>query len=485
MEQSGDTNQGKKKVSEITTFPVQFALGEIKTNTPSKPSKEQIINQAFKFHSQGNISEAVKYYQSFINEGFKDSLVFANYGYILEDYGKLKEAELIYSKAIKIEPVSDHAHYSLGRFLISIGKLQEAEINLKKAINLNPKNAKSFDALGRIQLQKGELNLSLKYFSESTKLLRGINNKVSHSLKFKKISQSKIEHDIEQFEYLASNGYESKKFTDLALLYKKVSKEIHWLSNHKVHLMDHKLNALLKDNYNLLLHEILAPQLEKEVINNSLDVENITNDYFDHEFGCTYIDNFLSLEALESLRKFLLGNTIWFDNKEAGWIGAYLGEGLASPLLLQIAYELRKKFPKILRDYPIKQIWAYKYDSRAKEEGSSLSGIHVHADPAAVNVNFWVTPNEANLNPSSGGIIVYDVEVPRYWLHKNYNSNVKRIREELKKSKGNTTVIPYKENRAVVFNSDLFHETDNYEFKEGYENRRINVTILFGDRKNS
>ena len=29
-------------------------------------SMEQIINQAFKFHSQGNISEAAKYYQYFI-----------------------------------------------------------------------------------------------------------------------------------------------------------------------------------------------------------------------------------------------------------------------------------------------------------------------------------------------------------------------------------------------------------------------------------
>ena len=56
------------------------------------------------------------------------------------------------------------------------------------------------------------------------------------------------------------------------------------------------------------------------------------------------------------------------------------------------------------------------------------------------------------------------------------------MEEELKKSKGGTKIIPYNENRAVVFNSNLFHETDNYEFKEGYENRRINLTMLFGNR---
>jgi len=52
----------------------------INTNTLSKPSIEQLINQAFKFHSQGNISEAAKYYQYFINQGFKDHRVFSNYG---------------------------------------------------------------------------------------------------------------------------------------------------------------------------------------------------------------------------------------------------------------------------------------------------------------------------------------------------------------------------------------------------------------------
>ena len=166
-------------------------------------------------------------------------------------------------------------------------------------------------------------------------------------------------------------------------------------------------------------------------------------------------------------------------------MGAYLSEGLASPLVLQIADDLRKKFPKIFKSYSINQIWAYKYDSRAKDKDSSLKGINVHADFAAINVNFWVTPKEANLNPKSGGLIVYDVEAPEDWNFNTYNNNEKRIREELKKSKGKTKVIKYNENRAVVFNSNLFHETDSYEFKEGYENRRINVTLLFGHRKDN
>ena len=64
----------------------------------AKPSKEEIINQAFKFHSQGNIPEAAKYYQYCINQGFDDPRVFSNYAGILRLSGKLKErlSEFLY-----------------------------------------------------------------------------------------------------------------------------------------------------------------------------------------------------------------------------------------------------------------------------------------------------------------------------------------------------------------------------------------------------
>ncbi len=45
--------------------------------------------------------------------------------------------------------------------------------------------------------------------------------------------------------------------------------------------------------------------------------------------------------------------------------------------------------------------------------------------------------------------------------------------------------IPYRANRAVVFNSDLFHETDQFTFKDEHESRRINITLLYGHRHNA
>ncbi len=153
----------KEEGSKGKIFPVPFALGEIKgtisinTNVSSKPSKEQIINQAFKFHSQGNTPQAAKYYQYFIDKGFKDPRVFSNYGNILKDLGKLKEAEFYTRKAIEVKPDYADAHYNLGIILNDLGKLKEAELAYRKATDVKPDYAEAHYNLGVILNDLGKL----------------------------------------------------------------------------------------------------------------------------------------------------------------------------------------------------------------------------------------------------------------------------------------------------------------------------------------
>ena len=82
----------------------QFNKKLNKNTKKINPSKEQILTRAFKFHSQGNISEAAKYYQSFIKQGFLDAKVFSNFGVLLQGLGKLKEAEFYIRKAKELNP---------------------------------------------------------------------------------------------------------------------------------------------------------------------------------------------------------------------------------------------------------------------------------------------------------------------------------------------------------------------------------------------
>ena len=163
MGENSNKKQDKAKVTEIKTFPVPFPLREkqenltINTKTPSQPIKEKILNQASKFHSQGNILEAGKLYQYLINQGFKDYRVFSNYGGILKDLGNLKEAELLTQKAIQLNPYFASAHYNLGSILRNLGNLKEAELCMQKAIELNPDFAEAHYNLGNILKDLGNL----------------------------------------------------------------------------------------------------------------------------------------------------------------------------------------------------------------------------------------------------------------------------------------------------------------------------------------
>ena len=59
MNSSSQEGKRKKKITELKTFSVPFSLEEIEenititTNTPTQPSKEELINQALKYNAQG------------------------------------------------------------------------------------------------------------------------------------------------------------------------------------------------------------------------------------------------------------------------------------------------------------------------------------------------------------------------------------------------------------------------------------------------
>ena len=401
-----------------------------------------------------------------------------------QELGKFEEAEASYKQAILLKPDYAEAHNNLGATQQELGRLEEAEASYKQAILLKPDYPEPHGNLGFVLNSIGLTESALRHFKIKLDLERGEAPANLLHKSFRLISKAKLDHDIEQFEYLASSGYKVQKFHELARLYKTVLSEMNYPSHTDIVPLNDKHRSLLGDTYNRPIHIFEAPVLNETSLGDSLDVNKITEDYFEHEFGLTYFDNFLSPTSLKSLRQFLLGSTIWFDFfHTGGYMGAYLKDGLASPLILQIAEDLRNKFPKIFKNYALTQLWAYKYDSRASDKKNSFTGINVHADFAAVNVNFWITPASANLDPLSGGLVVYNVEAPIDWNFEDYNNNDhNKSHEKLQSSDQEKAIVPYNENRVVLFNSSLFHETDNIEFKEGYENRRINITMLFGSR---
>jgi hypothetical protein len=211
-------------------------------------------------------------------------------------------------------------------------------------------------------------------------------------------------------------------------------------------------------------------------LNPEVDYGSVERRYRSVPPGITFLDDLLTADALQALRRYCVESTIWFDfNHPQGYLGAYFSDGLATPLTAQIAEELPRRLPGIFAGAGMAQMWAYKYDSR-------MSGIALHADFAAVNVNFWITPDDANLSPGRSGLVLYDRRAPADWDFATYNTDQRSIRRFLRDSGAREIVIPYRCNRAIIFNSDLFHRTDDFRFRAGYADRRINVTMLYGRR---
>ena len=416
----------------------------------------------------------------------KDSNSTVNYfslSEVLRKKGEAAKAEAILNELLVMKPTLAEGHYNLGVILRDLEEFGRAAESYERAIALKKNYIDAYNNLGLVEITRGNLDKALWCFTHCFELLRGQQQENPNpSFAFGHISQAKIIHDIEQFKYLKSKGINQIFFDKLASLYEKLSREITWPSRTEVYSMKKDYQKSFQGTYNRLLHRPAFSDYDGAAINTALDAGKITQDYYTHSSGLTFFDNFLSTAALHALRNHLLESTIWFNVKRGGYLGAYLAEGLACPVLLKIANELPQKFPKIFKDYALKHVWAYKYDNLVQSAGSPATGINVHADFAAVNVNFWITPSQSNMSEESGGLIVYDVEAPVSWDFETYNSDQALIRKEIQVKKGEASIIPYLENRIVIFNSNLFHETDRYKFREGYENRRINVTMLFGDR---
>jgi Flp pilus assembly protein TadD len=222
------------------------------------------------------------------------------------------------------------------------------------------------------------------------------------------------------------------------------------------------------------LHVEGGEKLEGRAINPG-NAETAGRQWHESHPQIVVIDNLLTDAALAALRRFCLGSNIWRTAYDSGYIGAFPEHGFSVPLLGQIAEEFRDVFSDICGDLPLKYAWAFKYDS-------TMQGVHIHADDAAVNINFWITPDEANLDPESGGLLVWDVPAPANWDFSTFNSEQAAISDFLARNHAKAITVPYRANRAVVFDSRLLHKTDAIRFRDGYENRRINVTLLYGDR---
>ena len=190
------------------------------------------------------------------------------------------------------------------------------------------------------------------------------------------------------------------------------------------------------------------------------------------------VDDLLDERALAEMQAYARHGA-HFRTLRQGYLGAFPADGTTHPLVLRLAEELATAAPQIFGDHALALWWIFKYDE------TNPSGIGIHADPACVNLNLWLTDDAACLE--GGGLTVYSHVPPleQETIQVNHVFDTPDAEEALRaqlRAAGEVTTVPYRCNRATVFVSDQYHESLAFRFAPGYQQRRANLTLLFGDR---
>ncbi len=433
--------------------------------------------QAVTHHIEGRISEAETAYRAILNEQPDHPAVLHNLGVLLANSDRLNEAIKEFEKAILHDPNYEPALWSGAKALQQAERYEEAAEGYKKVINVNPEHYGAHLALGKICLALGRRDRALDFFARTMDLRRGENRADEISKSLTSTTRMKLRHDIQQFSYLAAKKRDTERIDSLKRAYEYAMKKIDWPDgdNTPVNMSAEEL-AMFGGSYNYPNFIADAAELAGGTVNSKLVVSEILDSFKTKTPGLAWFDGFLKEDALARLRRYLLCSSIWFDFSHIeGFLAAYLEDGLACPLVLQIAEDTREKFPEILGNHPLVQAWAFKGIAGDKP-------IDIHADDAAISLNFWVTPDIGNLSPERGGLEVFTTLPPEDWALTDYNEDKILIKKFLDGQEDQKQTIPYGENRAVLFDSKLFHGSDRPNFATDYESHRINITMLFGRR---
>lgn len=433
---------------------------------------DRLVAEAIAHHEAGHLDQAKAAYHAALAISPGHAAITHNLGVIAATQGHYRSAIDHFDRAIAADPQYASAHYNRASALQALGRIRDAIRSLARVCAIEPAHYDAHRALGFLWLAEGERGRALDHFARTYELRRGEDRSGLAAKSLTWAARDKLLHDAEQFRYLSARRRDRQRFEALARTYEDVADDV---PDHATPLSDARLDRL-GDDYNTAINICGAAELAGPAVSIRADRDALTQRFLERR--ALWFDNLLTPPALAGLRRYLLESTIWHDFSHiGGFVASYLEDGLACPLLLQIVDETRRAFPELLGAHPLTQAWAFK-GLEAK------AAIDAHADDAAISINFWVTPDHANINPGRGGLVVCRAAPPTAWQVRGYDADKDAIAAFLHQHSDDNLVVPYRENRAVLFEARLFHRSDSPEFAAGYENHRINLTLLFGRTAN-
>ena len=409
-------------------------------------------------------------------------------GLVAADRGALASAREAFETAAALAPDKASLRITLGNLALRQGDDAAAERAFRTALARAPGSVAAHTNLGAALKRQGRLEEAVACYRAALALYRGSAwwgtdpaagravLEPAQQETFRTASRAKLAFDLAQMDHLLAQGLLPPALGPTREGLRRVLTGFGSEDRPSAPrpLSDDE-RRLIGDIYNRVIYR--PPEDDAvSALNPRLDAGAIVRRYRGTTPSLVVVDDLLGAPALAALQRFCREATVWFDCKEhGGYLGAYLHEGFDHPVLIALARELGRRLGGIVAGHRLTQMWAFSY-------GQAGGGTRKHADKAAVNVNLWITPDEACPDPEAAGLTVHDVAAPPDWGFSDYNLDPARL-ERLVEREGRAPVrVPYRCNRAVIFDSSLIHESGGVAFRAGFANRRINATLLFGVR---
>jgi tetratricopeptide (TPR) repeat protein len=468
-------------------------LGLLHKNLQQLPQAVAVFDRALQAHprhtallcNRGNVlqrlgrpQDALDSYQQALAAEPDNPVVLSNLANALNELGRYAEAFDCAERATQAHPRHAQAWVERGNALKLLDRAAEAVTSFEQALALEPGLVSAHTGLAATVLSDS-VNHAARVIEAGRNSLAAYLQASFNAPPLRRtglsLSAFRLKHDVQQATWLRQHGHDVpglRAFLDTGTALLQQLKDPSPAAVVRASATElSRMQAFLCTPW---VHAM--PPALPDVLNPANDWRALEEAYLAGTPEILAIDHFLAEPALRAFQDFAHASRVWHGEYANSYLGAFANRGFNSPLHLQLARELRQRMPRVFKDYLLTQLWGFKY------EPAVTRGINVHADFAKVNLNFWIAPSEHNLDPESGGLKVYDVPAPADWTFEQYNADSTLIYDFLQRHGAGCVTVPHRCNRAVLFNSALFHETDTIRFVDRYEARRVNMTYLFGQQ---
>jgi hypothetical protein len=189
-------------------------------------------------------------------------------------------------------------------------------------------------------------------------------------------------------------------------------------------------------------------------------------------YNYAVLENFLTATTIAEVREYLINSKAWaFMNSDGPQRVLFL-RNFNLPLVRELAAALSAELPALLGPLHLVEYSAFM--------NRNHDGLDIHSDNGIVTLNIYLTPDEFNLEPESGGMTLFDVKRREDQAVHEFNAQPWCTEYFRKHTKSDAARIAYRFNRAVLFDARTLHSAERMRFRcADAASHRLNMALRF------